>query len=98
VDGLMPLGRGVAYRIAAPELLALRRDLAGRFAPWLTGQDRERFRPHVTIQNKVTPQEARRTLERLEASFQPFTGRAEGLQIWHYRGGPWEPAGAVGFG
>lgn len=97
VAGLMPLGRGVAYRIEAPALLALRQDLAARFAPWLTGQDRQRFRPHVTIQNKVTPQEARRTLERLSAGFVPFRARAEGLQLWRYRGGPWEGAGAVAF-
>jgi 2'-5' RNA ligase len=98
VDDAIPLGRGVAYRVEAPQLHALRKELAQRFAQWLTGQDRERFRPHVTVQNKVTPQQARRTLERLVAAFEPFTGRAEGLQLWRYRGGPWEPAGAVAFG
>jgi len=97
VTGLRPLGRGVAYEIEAPPLLALRRDLATRFAPWLTGQDRQRFRPHVTIQNKVTPEEARATLARLSARFAPFGGWAEGLQLWRYVGGPWEAAGAIPF-
>ena len=97
VTGLMPLGRGVAYRVEAPSLLALRKDLATRFSSWLTGQDRERFRPHVTIQNKVTPAEARRTMRTLLASFEPFGGWAEGLQLWRYDGGPWVPAGALGF-
>lgn len=97
VDGLMPLGRGVAYAVASPALRELRRGLAQEFAPWLTGQDRQRFRPHVTVQNKVTPAEAQRTLAALSDGFVPFTGLAEGLQLWHYRGGPWQPAGAVAF-
>lgn len=97
VEGLMPLGRGVAYRIASPPLVGLRADLARRFEPWLTRQDRERFRPHVTVQNKVAPHEARATLEALSAAFLPFGGTAEGLQLWHYRGGPWAPLAAVAF-
>ena len=97
VDGLMPLGRGVAYRVASEPLLALRKTLARVFEDDLTRQDRERFRPHVTIQNKVTPAEARETLERLAQDFRPFTATAEGLQLWFYRGGPWSPVAAVPF-
>lgn len=97
VTGLMPLGRGVAYRVEAPPLLALRRDLATRFSRWLTGQDRQRFRPHVTIQNKVSPAEAKRTMAGLAAGFEPFGGWAEGLQLWRYEGGPWRAAGAIAF-
>ncbi len=98
VEGLMPLGRGVAYRLSAGPLTALRADLARRLARWLTRQDRETFRPHVTVQNKVSPQMARATQEALELAFTPFTAVAEGLQLWAYRGGPWSPLAAVGFG
>ena len=97
VEGLMPLGRGVAYRLAAPPLLALRAELAQRFAPWLTRQDREAFRPHVTVQNKVSPQMARATEAHLSRDFVPFTAVAEGVQLWSYRGGPWAPLGAIAF-
>lgn len=97
VDGLMPLGRGVAYRIASETLVTLRRTLADAFAEDLTRQDRERFRPHVTIQNKVTPEAARATLATLSEGFRPFTATAEGLQLWWYRGGPWAPLAAVPF-
>ncbi|WP_420393642.1 2'-5' RNA ligase family protein [Acuticoccus sp.] len=97
VEALMPLGRGVAYRLASPTLGAVRSDLARRFERWLTGQDRERFRPHVTVQNKVTPERAKATLAELERSFHPFTATAEGLQLWHYRGGPWSPLAAIAF-
>lgn len=98
VDGLMPLGRGVAYRIASEPLAALRRTLAADWRDDLSRQDREKFRPHVTVQNKVTPEEARQTLADLAAGFTPFTATAEGLQLWWYRGGPWAPLAAVPFG
>ncbi len=97
VDGLMKLGRGVAYRIASEPLLALRKALADAWRDDLTRQDREKFRPHVTIQNKVTPETARATLEVLARDFEPFAATAEGLQLWHYRGGPWAPLAAVPF-
>lgn len=97
VDGLMPLGRGAAYRIASEPLIALRKALAEPWRDILTRQDRERFRPHVTIQNKVTPEEARATLVTLGEDFRPFTATAEGLQLWRYRGGPWSPLAAVPF-
>ncbi len=93
----MPLGRGVAYRIGSETLGTVRKGLAETFAEDLTRQDRERFRPHVTIQNKVTPETARATLAALEETFTPFTATAEGLQLWHYRGGPWSPLAAVRF-
>ena len=38
----------------------------------LTAQDRQGFRAHVTIQNKVTPEVARSTLAALSAVFTPF--------------------------
>lgn len=97
VEGLMPLGRGTAYKIGSETLATLRRGLAETFAEDLTRQDRERFRPHVTIQNKVTPEIARATLAALSADFAPFTATAEGLQLWWYRGGPWAPLAAVTF-
>jgi 2'-5' RNA ligase len=98
VTGLRSLGRGVAYTIEAPELTALRRDLAGLWSAWLGPQDRQGFRPHVTIQNKVSPREASELLTRLQAGFVPFAGTGEALRLWHYRGGPWEDAGVFPFG
>ncbi|MEM9223699.1 MAG: 2'-5' RNA ligase family protein [Pseudomonadota bacterium] len=97
VEGLMPLGRGVAYKLSSATLQALRQNLAAQFGDVLTRQDREKFRPHVTVQNKVSPQQARETLGTLSAEFSPFSARAEGLQLWWYRGGPWAPLAAVAF-
>lgn len=90
VEAPFPLGRGVGFRLRSPGLLALRAGLAGEWEDWLTPQDRQGYRPHVTIQNKVTPEVARRTLERLQRGFVPFGTRGASLRLWRYLGGPWE--------
>lgn len=89
VDGLRSLGRGVAYSLASADLTKLRADLAECFEPWLTPQDRQRFKPHVTVQNKVTPETARALLAALQAGFVAWDATAMGLELWAYRGGPW---------
>lgn len=97
VTEVVPLGRGVAYRIEAPEVAALRAGLARAWECWLTPQDRQGWRPHVTVQNKVSPEVARDTLGRLRAGFRPWEARATGLLLWRYKGGPWEARGEVPF-
>lgn len=96
--GLRFLGRGVAYDLASPELEALRRELAERWRPWLGPQDQRRIKPHVTVQNKVSPEQARTLHEELTASFSPFEVVGEGLALWRYLGGPWEPIDVYPFG
>ncbi len=91
------LGQGVAYRIGSTDLEALRRQLATAFDPWLTAQDRAPFRPHVTVQNKVEPEEARRLLERLQLEFEPFEVWAEGLLVWRYLRRRWESVAQLPF-
>ncbi|MCE7030241.1 2'-5' RNA ligase family protein [Jiella avicenniae] len=98
VAGLRFLGRGCAYDIEAPRLVALRRDLAIRWQADLTPQDAQGFRPHVTVQNKVPAAEARATFETLRAEFSPFEATGTDLLLWHYRGGPWDAAGKFPFG
>ena len=83
------LGRGVAYDLEAPELTALRAGLAAAFDPWLTRQDRQPGRAHVTVQNKVDPGTARALRTDLAAAFEPELVPARGLGLWHYLGGPW---------
>jgi 2'-5' RNA ligase len=87
---LVSLGRGTAVVVDSPELLALRSQLARRWASWLSAQDRQGYHPHITIQNKVTPAAARQLFTTLVAGWQPFTARGEGLLLWRYLNGPWE--------
>ncbi len=91
--GLRHLGRGVAYQVESPELAALRERLADHFTGLLTPQDMAAWRPHITVQNKVEPKEAKALLAELEAGFQPRPLQIAGLASWWYRGGPWEPLG-----
>ena len=91
------LGRGVALEVAAPEVAALRARLAARWRDRLTPQDRQGWRPHATVQNKVTPERARALRAELAANLPVREGRAEGLLLWRYRGGPWEQAGTFAF-
>ena len=90
VAGLRSLGRGTAFFLEAPRLRELRDSLADEWQGWLTPQDSQRYHPHVTIQNKVDPKEAKALLAALSAGFQPFEVRGEGLLLWRYLGGPWE--------
>ena len=95
--GPRSLGRGVALEVAAPPLVALRRAMAAGWSHMLTRQDAQGFRPHVTVQNKVTAPAASALLADLSARFEPWEGRGEGLLLWHYRGGPWEAAASIPF-
>jgi hypothetical protein len=84
------LGRGVALPVESPDLLALRRDLAAAWDPWLTAQDRGKRELHATVQNKVSPAVARALHADLTAASGPSDAVATGLGLWRYLGGPWE--------
>jgi 2'-5' RNA ligase len=98
VTGLRSLGRGVAYTLRTAEIEQLRSRLATQWRNDLTAQDRQGWRPHVTVQNKVSPSEASDLLARLTRAFVAFDVTATGLALWHYRGGPWEDERVVPFG
>jgi 2'-5' RNA ligase len=98
VAGLRFLGRGVAYELKSPQLTALRRELVRSWGPWLGAQDRQGFKPHITVQNKVPPEQARALHQELQAAFSPFEAEGLGLSLWRYLGGPWKSAGTYPFG
>lgn len=89
VSGVRSLGRGVAFTLESAELLRVHGELAEKFGEYLTAQDRQRFMPHVVVQNKVTSGAAAALLTTLRATFEPATVEARGLQWWEYLGGPW---------
>ena len=92
------LGKGTAAEIESGELTSLRSTLARGWNAWLTAQDKQKFKPHITIQNKTAPDEARNLFRNLQAKWQLRTGEAVGLELWHYLGGPWKSAGEFSFG
>lgn len=97
IEGLMNLGSGVAFRIVSPELERIRNDLAEYFHGLLGLQDSSGWRPHVTIQNKVSPKAARDLLGRLRKEFSPRPLAITGLGLHRYSDGPWERLGIYRF-
>ncbi len=90
VTEVKALERGVAVFVRSARLAALRDGLAAEWWPWLSGQDTAGFRPHITIQNKVDPAEARRTQQAVAVEFRLRSITGTGLHLWRYLGGPWE--------
>lgn len=97
VETPMLLGRGVAFRVHAPELVTLRATLAEGWSKWLAPQDRQPLQPHATVQNKVTPVAAKALHAALSAGFEPWHATGEALLLWRYLGGPWKAVERFGF-
>ena len=90
IAGLMNLSGGVAYRVVSDELEAIRESIADHFHGLLCAPDAAGWRPHITVQNKVAPREAKALLDELERVFRPRPLGISGLMLHRYRGGPWE--------
>ena len=88
--GLMDLGGGVAFRVVSDDLDRIRGELAQSLHGLLSAQDAHGWRPHVTIQNKVSDREARELKASLERGFEPRPLEIAGLGLHNYLGGPWE--------
>lgn len=84
------LGKGSAMTIESTELIKLRAKLATDWNNWLNQQDKQKFQPHITVQNKVLPDEAKILYENLSADWQVKNGLGEGLSLWHYVAPRWK--------
>ncbi|WP_017670257.1 2'-5' RNA ligase family protein [Blastomonas sp. AAP53] len=94
---VMHMGRGVAYRVHSPGMMAIREMMAEGLHGLLTAQDQGVPRLHITVQNKVEPAEARALYADLAAGFSPRPLAMTGLALHFYKGGPWEPIGNWAF-
>lgn len=93
----MNLGGGVAYRVVSDDLDRIRGQLAESLHGLLSAQDCGGWRPHITIQNKVAPRQARELQVELEAGFRPRPLAISGLGLHRYLGGPWEELAVYSF-
>jgi 2'-5' RNA ligase len=89
-ERIVSLGQGSAVRVKSQELMSLHRALQNSWSVLLIAQDMQKLWPHITIQNKVSPEKARELQTLLAVGFKPFRFRATGLRLWRYLGGPWE--------
>ena len=97
IEGLMDLGGGVAFRVVSTDLDRIRQQLAEHFHGLLSGQDAGGWRPHVTIQNKVSPRTGRALIAALSENFRPRPLAISGLGLHRYLGGPWEKLAVYSF-
>lgn len=90
LEGVMRLGKGTALQLSSPGMIEIWEHLAGRFHGLLVPQDEHRPRLHITVQNKVSIEDAKALQADLAMReiAQDFTFR--GLELHIYRQGPWE--------
>ena len=86
-------GHGGAFEVRCGGLDKIHAALREAFHPWLTAQDAQPYRSHVTYQNKVSKAEAEEAYQELNKEFNPFRGAVVALELWWYHG-HWEPAGS----
>lgn len=84
------IGKGVAFRLESGELTLLHKTLQQKWSQFLSPQDAQKLWPHITIQNKVAPAEAKELLLKMKEDFSSFFVQAQGLQLWEYLNGPWK--------
>lgn len=90
VQGVMKLGKGTALELSSPGMIELWEELAERFHGMLVPQDKHRPRLHITIQNKVSIEEAKALQAELGQRILPRDFAFRGLELHAYRDGPWE--------
>ena len=91
VSGLMNLGKGTALAVSSPGMVALHAVMAQRLHGLLTRQDAHPLRLHITIQNKVTPQQARALQAELAPGLPLVRFRFAGLELYAWEEGLWRP-------
>jgi 2'-5' RNA ligase superfamily len=96
-DRLAFLGFGVALHVQSGELERLRNEIRNAAGGEFSRQDSQPWKPHVTIQNKVSAESARKLHRLLQEQFSERVGAATGLLVWEYLGGPWKLQKRIAF-
>lgn len=85
----MDLGKGTALAVDSPGMTAMHAELAERFHGIIQQRDNRRLRLHITIQNKVSSQEARALQMELTSSALQRNFRFSGLGLYLWHDGLW---------
>lgn len=92
VSGLMDLGRGTAFALDSPALVALHAEMAERLHGVIQQKDLRPLRPHITVQNKVSVAAARALQAGLAVDLPHSRFRFRGLGLSHWRDELWRLA------
>lgn len=87
--GLMDLGRGTAFAVNSPATEALHALIADRLLGIIQQKDARPLRLHVTVQNKVSTEEARALQAELARSPHPGDFRFRGFGLYAWDGDLW---------
>jgi hypothetical protein len=90
--GLMDLESGTALALDSPGIVALHADLGERLHGLIQQKDSHPLRPHITVQNKVSPAEARALQAVLAADLPDLRFRFRSLALSHWRDDLWQMA------
>lgn len=97
ITGLMKLGRGTALAIDSPGMAEHHARIQQRMHGLMTPQDAQPLRLHITIQNKVSPQEAKALQDELGPVLDHRTFRFRGFGLFAYEDGLWRSLGTYPF-
>lgn len=98
ISNVRHLGAGVAFDVHSAALSELRALLRSQFASWLGPQDKQKWQPHITVQNKVSKTDADHLYEHLSKEYRPATIMVQGVDLWRYLNGPWRQEICIPFG
>jgi 2'-5' RNA ligase len=97
ISGLMKLERGTALAVQSPAMEEFHARIADRMHGLLTVQDNRPLRLHITVQNKVSPAQARALQATLAAELVPVSFRFRGFGLYAWEEGLWHEIRLVKF-
>ncbi len=97
ITGLMKLDGGTALAVESPRMVELRALIQDRMSGLTVQKDSRPLRLHITIQNKVAPQEARALQTQLEGTLQPRDFHFRGFELFAFNDGIWQAIRAFPF-
>jgi len=90
ISGVMDLDEGTAFAIDSEPLVAIHAEMGERLYGFVQQKDNHRLRPHITIQNKVRLEDARKLQRQLRASLAPRAFRFRGFGLYKWRDELWQ--------
>lgn len=92
IAGLMDLGRGTAFAVDSPPMVALHAEMAERLHGLIQQRDNRPLRLHITVQDKVSQAAARALQAELATDLPLMPFRFRGLALSYWRDELWRPA------
>jgi hypothetical protein len=90
ISGVTDLGRGTAFAVDSPAMVALHAEMAERLHGLIQQKDGHPPRLHITVQNKVPVAAARELQAELLRAFEPCDFHFRGFGLYGWTGEIWQ--------